>query len=145
MLPFDIATGKVERYSSEGGPHFEAAEACACRGCFTDLKNSAADSPARPGRMYEKSPYLRRFVVRIEESILAAGAMVTAIERPALAPAAASGCDFVLIHLGLGDKIGAIVNQLRIDPKNAFQSQLELLRGIVRRLQAENGGAYEPL
>lgn len=79
VLSFDIAAGEVEGHSGEGGSHLETAEAHACRGRFTDLENSAANSAPRPGRVYEKSTYLRRLVARIEERILTTGAMVTSI------------------------------------------------------------------
>src|SRR5271163_693971 len=76
VLSFDVAAGKVEGHSGEGGSHLEAAEAHACRGRFTHFENFAANSAPRPGRVYEKSTYLRRLVARIEERILTTGAMV---------------------------------------------------------------------
>ena len=145
VLSFDIASGKIEGHSGESGSHLEAAEAHACRGRFTDLENSAANSAPCPGRVYEKSSYLRCFVARIEERILTTGAMVTSIERLALAPASASGYDFFLAHLDFCNEIGAVLNQLGIHAKYAVESQLELLRRIVFRLQTQDGRAYELL
>ena len=145
MFPFDVAPSEVERYAGEGGAHFESAKTCGCRGCFADLENSAADSTPRPARMYEKSAYLRRIVAGIEESIFATGAVVASIERLALAPASAAGYDLVLIHRGFGYKVGAILDQLSVHAKDAFERLFQLFRRVVSGLQAQDGGAYEML
>ena len=132
MLPFDVTPCQVERHPGEGCAHLETAETCLGRGPFADLKDFAADSPPRPRRMHEKGAYLRRIVVRIEQSIFAAGAMVASIERLALAPASASGNDTAVIDLGFRYEVGAVRNQLGIHAKNALERLLQLLRRIVR-------------
>ena len=44
---------------------------------------------------------------------------------------------------GFGYKVGSIFNQLRIYPEDAFQGQLQLLGGVVGRLQSQYGRADE--
>ncbi len=88
--------------------------------------------------MYEEGPYLGRILLRIQESIFPAGVVVASEERLALAPASAAGYDLVLIHLGFGHKIRAVLDQLSIHPKNQLQSLFSLLRRIVARLQSQD-------
>ena len=95
--------------------------------------------------MHEKGAYLRRIVVRVEQSIFAAGAMVTSIERLALAPAPASGNDTAIIGMGFRYEVGAVRNQLGIHAKNTLERLFQLLRRIVRCLQSKDRGAYEML
>jgi len=95
--------------------------------------------------MYEEGAYFGRIMVRIQESIFTPGAVVASKERLALAPASAARYDLVLTHLGFGHKIRAILDQLRIHPKNQFQSLLSLLHRIVVRLQSQDRRADEIL
>ncbi len=109
VFPFHVAAGEIERHPGKRSSHLQAAETCGCGGCLANLENSAADSAPCPGGMYEESSYLRRIVTWIEESILAARAVVASKERLALAPASAAGDDLVVINHGFGYKIGAIL------------------------------------
>ncbi len=97
LFPFHIAAGEIKRHASKRGPHLQAAKPCSCRGGLANLENSAADSASCPGGMYEERSYLRRIAKWIEESILAARAVVASKERLALAPASTAGDDPVII------------------------------------------------
>jgi len=94
--------------------------------------------------MNEEGAYLGRIVLRIEKSIFTAGAVVTSIERLALAPASTTGDDLIPVHPGLRHKIRAILDQLCIHPEHQLQSLLSLLRRVVC-LQLQDGRAYELL
>ena len=100
MFPFHVAPGEIKWHPGEGRSHLETMETCGCRGRFANLKDSAADSAPRPGGIYEKGSYLRCIMVRIKESILPAGAVVTSKEGLALAPASATGHGQVPVHPG---------------------------------------------
>jgi hypothetical protein len=95
--------------------------------------------------MDEEGAYLGRIVVRFEKSIFAAGTVVASVQCLALAPASATGYDLVPVHPGFRHKIRAILDQLCIHSKDQLQSLLSLIRRIVRRLQAQDGRAYELL
>ncbi len=131
---FHVAPGEVKRHASKRGPHLQPAKACGCRGGLANLENSAADSAPCPGGMYEERSYLRRIAKRIEDSILAARAVVASKERLAPAPASAARYDPVIISQRFGYKIRAIFYQLGIHAKDAVQGELQLLGRIVRRL-----------
>lgn len=118
VLCFHITAGPIEGYSGKGGPHLQAPETCCCGGGLTNFQDSAADSASRPTRMDKEGAYLGRVVLRIEKSIFAARAVVTSIKRLALAPASATSHDMAPVHPGLRYKIGAILNQLCIHPKD---------------------------
>ena len=145
VLLFDVTAGQVEGYSGKGCPHLQASETRRRCCCFTNFQNSAAHSAPRPVGMYEEGAYLGRIVVRIEKSIFAAGAVVASVQRLALAPASATCYDLVPVHPGFRHKIRAILDQLCIHSKDQLQSLLSLIRRIVRRLQAQDGRAYELL
>ena len=107
---FHVAPGKVQRHPGKGSSHFETAETFSCRGCLANLEDAAAHSATSPGRMYEESSYLGRVVRRVEQSILAACAVVTSKKRLPLAPTSAAGDDLVVINPGFGYKISPILN-----------------------------------
>src|SRR5712664_2667562 len=76
--------------------------------------------------------------------------MVAAVERLALAPAAASDdhqsgwrvlCSRGLgsIRVGLRNNICSVGDQLAIDAKNGFERAFDLTRGVVLRLQSAHG------
>src|ERR1700722_2991084 len=138
-LSLDITTGGVERHAGEGGTHLQALETGGSRSRFTDCQDFAPDPAPRPRGMHKKSTNLRRLALGIKQSVFATGAVIAAIECPALAPAPATGKDLPSINLGLGYKVGAVLNQLRVHAKDALQSELQLLRRIVFRLEPENG------
>jgi hypothetical protein len=102
VFHFHVAPGEVKRHAGKRGPHLQAAETCGCRGRLANLENSAADSASCPGGMYEERSYLRRIAKRIEESILAARAVIASKERLALAPASTPGYDPVIISQDFG-------------------------------------------
>src|ERR1700722_1713819 len=103
MLPcFDVTAGAVEGSSGQGSPHLQTPETCPCCCGFTNLEDLAADPPACPVGMYEEGAYLGRIMLRIQESIFAAGVVIASEERLALAPASAAGYDLVLIDPGFG-------------------------------------------
>jgi hypothetical protein len=143
MFQCHVAPGKVQRHPGKGGSHFETAETFGYGGCLAHLEDAAAHSATGPGRMYEESSYLGRVVRRVEESILPAGAVITSKKRLPLTPASATGNHRAVINPGFGYKIGSILNQLCIYAEDAFQGKLQLLGGVVGRLQTENGGADE--
>jgi hypothetical protein len=142
---FEITPEAVQGHSGKRGTHLQASKArrLGCR--LTDLQNSAAHSAARPIRMNEKGAYLGRIVVRIEEGIFAAGAVVASIECLALTPAPAPGKNLVPVRPGFRHKIGPVFNKLRIHPKHQLQGLLSLFLRIVRSLQPQNRRPYETL
>lgn len=143
MFPFHVAPGKVQWHPGKGSSHFETAETLSCGGGLANIEDTAAHSATSPGRMYEESSYLGRVMRRVEESVLPAGAVITSKKRLPLTPASATGKNRTVIMRGFGYKIGSIVNQLRIYAEDAFQGELQLLGGVVGRLQTENGRADE--
>ena len=110
VFNFDVAPRKIEWHAGESGSHLETAETCGRRGGFADLENSAADSAPCPGGMYEERSYLCRIAKWIQQSILAARAVVASEERLALAPASAAGYDLLISSKGFGYKIGSILD-----------------------------------
>ena len=110
MFPLHVAPGTVQRYPGEGSSHFETAETFSCGGSLANIEDTAAHSAASPGWMYEKSSYLCRVVTRIQQSILAACAVIASKKRLPLAPPSAARYDLLLITPGFGYKIGAILN-----------------------------------
>src|SRR5579859_606278 len=121
MFHFHVPPGKVQRHPGKGSSHLETTETFRCGGCFADPKDAAAHAAARPRRMYEESPYLRRIMRRIKESILAAGVVVASKKRLPLAPTAAPGNDLTMVNPCFGYEVGSILNQLRIYAENLFE------------------------
>src|SRR5262249_6964565 len=101
----------------------------------------SADATPRPSRMNEERANLRRVALRIQQLILAAGPMIAAVERLALAPAAAANDDALRAwtRLGLGNNIGTVGNELAVHAQNRFQRAFDLRRSVVLRLQAADG------
>jgi hypothetical protein len=91
--------------------------------------------------MYEESSYLGRVVRGVKQSVLPAGAVIASKKRLPLTPPPATGKNRTVIKLTFGYKIGSIVNQLCIHAEDAFQGELQLLGGVVVRLQTQNGRA----
>jgi hypothetical protein len=139
MFHFHVAPGTVQRHPGKGGSHFETAEPFGHGGCLANLEDPAAHSATSPGRMHKESSYLGRVVRRVEESILPAGAVITSKKRLPLTPTSATGKNRTVIKRGFDCKIGSIVNQLCIYTEDAFQGELQLLGGVVARLQPQNG------
>src|ERR1700688_2153962 len=114
MFPFHVTAGKIQWHPGKGGSHFKTAETFGCGGCLANIEDAAAHSAACPGRMYEESSYLCRVVARIQQSILAACAVVASKKRLPLAPPSAASHDLVVINPGFGYKIGSILDQSSI-------------------------------
>jgi hypothetical protein len=95
--------------------------------------------------VYKKGTYFGRLALRIKQSIFATGTVVAAIECLALAPAPAAGKELPFMNLGLGYKVGTILDQLGIHAKDEFQSHLQLLWRVVCPLKSENGLADKSL
>src|SRR5215472_10108975 len=69
--------------------HFVAAEACGVGGLFASLENSASNALSRPVRVYKEGTNLGGIVLRIQQSVLPACPMITAVKSFAFAPSAA--------------------------------------------------------
>src|SRR6266478_1990442 len=98
VLDWDIPPGAEEFCTGEGGAHFEAAEAGRLCRVFTGFEEQRADAAASPRRVNEEGADFCGVPAGVEKIVLAVGPLVGAVERFALAPAAAadderaSGC-----------------------------------------------------
>ena len=130
--------------------HLIAPEARGPRGVFASLQNQAAYAAARPCRMDEERANLRGVHLRVELGIFPARPPITAIERFAFAPSAAThdgrlplrpGARGALRFIGFrfSHNISAIGDQLAIQPKHGLQCALDLRRRVVLGLQSAHG------
>ena len=143
VLCFGVTAGAVKGYPGKGGPHLQAPETRRCRRRFTNLENPAADSPACPVRMDEEGAILAAscWGSRRASSRPAQWSLPKSVLRLLQPPQPAM--TWSLTYPGFGHKIGAVLDQLSIHPKNQLQSLLSLLRRIVARLQPQDGRADE--
>ena len=95
---------------------------------FQDL---ARDSSSRPGGVYKKRSNLRSVHTRIEQLILPVRSAVAAVECFPLAPAAAADeHPFPEVPDRLGDEIGFVGNQARVDALRSLERTFDLLARI---------------
>src|SRR5207245_10831187 len=74
----------------QGGAQLVRGKARYARGFFTGLEDHASDALPGPGWMNEESTNLGRVTQWVQQGVLTPSPMVAAVERPALAPAAAA-------------------------------------------------------
>lgn len=140
-LDNDIIAGSVKRLTRERGDQFGTVKpGCTNRG-FTGEQNVTADATTGKRWMNKEGADAGRIMPWSEQRTFIVPSPVATEHRRALAPTAAT---HDLAGL-LGDKVGAIANELAINAENRTQCRLHLQRRIVRRLQSANGKRNEDL
>src|SRR5439155_18836750 len=146
----DIALGTEKLCSAQRCAHFEASKSGGFCRILASLEDHATDSLARPVRMDKKRPNLCRIVMRVRKSIFASCPVIAAVERLALAPAAAtddhqSGLRVYCFgtmrcaSFNLRHKIRSVGDKLAIDAKNRFEGTFDLRLRVVLSLQSADG------
>ena len=106
------------------------------RASLSQRSSSSVPTPRRAFDGSTKNARIFAACVRgIEQRGVAVGARVAAEQRRAKTPAAASG----ELAVFLGDEVGLIVEQLRVDAERAAQRPLDLGRPVVLHAQAARG------
>src|SRR5258708_34339068 len=90
MFQVHISARTVERNARQRRPHLEASETGSLGGSFTSVENKSTDSASRPIGMDEESTNLCSVIQRIEQHVMTAGPMITAVESLAFAPSSAA-------------------------------------------------------
>ena len=126
-LAFNVAVAAIEGDTGQSGAHFEAGEAFGLSGLLAQLEDAGADAAPRPGGMNEEGANFGGVGARIEESVVAAGAMIAAVGRFAAGPAAAgreaaTGVGAVRVIGRFDREVGAVGDQLRVETQPGAQA-----------------------